>query len=1203
MKDARWTSGHARYGTISLALFVALGLTELCRARADEIAVVANPADVAGALRRSRSSDRAFASDLLASDKGVVMSLTTPAPLPTGRYRLHLPLSIAPCGHPACRDLSVTVKAGDAQMKVLPADLPESERPEAITLPFTAGGGAGAKIEVSWQAGRAGREFRLKEAARTAPKAAEPGNMMLGLDDLEDDDLLGNLEKAMEDVTIELAEIRRMPVRLLVRYPVVETLSPLAVTELRPNKILYDPGEEGTLSVTVRSFVKGDRSGTLAVAFRTGLGETKELTRRKITAGPGGETVGIPFTAHRRWGCEVIATLERDGRTETFREYFGAAGNFWEMGIGHAYPIFTQGKRGRSMIASMPRRLRGQYSNWIDLFFWAPCDWSRLTPPGELWWSGQTSYPHEEENLHAFVDALQKEGIRVAAYVSRNPAGPLGWETARQHPEWFGGGRFSGRGGDKVEILDRYNDPKWRATLTEEERDVGWFGVKVDLTQMEPLDYGIDQIIASINHYGWDAVRFDGHYTTGFDPVSTRNMRRLKERVLAAHPGFRLGFNWGRAPAWRGGFTHELREAMAGGGMYMQEGIRHWNYTRERYRSWSHYGENELRIAKRVCELGGSYHCILSLQDDLTPAQRYYKLVHSLIAGAHPAYGTHHAVSRCPNWGAFMTRWAELLWHPHLRRIESPETLVRVDAGGVKWKPFAQECVVAPDRRRLVVHLLSPPTEDDIDGGLIPPPVERPIPVTFTPPRGETIEQVWLVRHDRLPFGRPLRMERAGPQVSVSVPRLQHWAMVVAETAGSFSAPPTPPSFTEPPDLAAVTQVSGRAVSADPNKEADAPAIAPADGFERLLNKGSANIGNPLVADPDSPLGTVQGRRKEQKKVRMGMWWIGAPVGGYEVYLRVKWTDDRADPTPQRLETRISATYKQPNWHKRVFVTPGHPDPPEGAVVLKERGTYHDYKIATIERWWDGCFCFITDAHTAKTGNNQIFQERVIFKRVRIFSDEMLEAHGSTFPAKPAGLRRPVGKTPEKVFVKAGVFWKLYMQDAPFEVTPGYELPGKYDELYRYDAVVLANVGIGGLAQRKMIRDYVADGGRLVLLGGNHGLKYDGLANTFVSDILPFRLLEEDAVIKLDEPAMLGPTAGVAHTDRPALFWRHVVEPRPEAETLVWAGDVPLSFRLETDAGVVTAFTGTPLGRSNEGETPFWETGFWHEHLNTLVKE
>jgi hypothetical protein len=390
---------------------------------------------------------------------------------------------------------------------------------------------------------------------------------------------------------------------------------------------------------------------------------------------------------------------------------------------------------------------------------------------------------------------------------------------------------------------------------------------------------------------------------------------------------------------------------------------------------------------------------------------------------------------------------------------------------------------------------------------------------------------------------------------------------------------------------------------ADPNKKALAPSMPPAEGFERLLDSGSANIGNPIVDDPDSPLGKVQGRRKDQKSVRMGKWWIGHPVGRYDVYLRIKWTDEKANPTPQRLKTQISPTYKTKQWHEKLLVTPGYPDAPRDAILLKERGRYHDYKIATVDAWWAGCFCFVTEGVTEKTGDNQIFQERVIFKRVEAFSDSMLEEHGTGFPKKPADLRTPAGGSPGNILVRAGMFWQHYMKNAPFEYTLGYALPEKYEELYQYDAIILANVDIDSPGQRKMIRNYVADGGRLVVLGGNHALRYNKFANTFVSGLLPFEISKEDSVIRLEKPVLLGLNRARPAGEKPALFWRHEVEPHPESTVLAWAGKTPISLRRNVDRGVVTAFAGTVLGAPEKREAPFWKTGFWKEHLATLVKE
>ena len=1114
--------------------------------------------------------------------------------LASGRYRLHLPVFLAPYDHPICRDVSIIVKAGSTEKKYTLADLTDTDRAQVKTFSFPVGRGTGSKVEVSWQLGEQARMKRLQNLGRQEVKLPD------ALEKKEDElDILDLLDETEPDGSLPLAEANAYPTRVVVRYPVIEKISPVGVTEIRTDKILYKPEEEGKLTVKLKNFSARKAKVGLKVLLRSGLGDLTELHNKEVVAGSAEQALEIPFTVQARWGAEASVVLTYNGKEETWRTYLGATDNFWEMGIGHAYPIFTQGDRGQKLIRGVPGQLRKKYTNWLDLFFWAPCDWSRLTPDSQLWWGGQTGYPHDEENLQTFIKVLQKQGIRVSAYVSRNAAGPHGWETARQHPEWFGGGRFSGR--YNVEHLDHYNDPEWRAK--QEELDLGWYGVKVDLNQLEPLDYGIDQIIKSVDHYGWDAVRFDGHYTMGFDEVSTRNMRRLKERVLEAHPKFRFGYNWGRAPEWKGGFNQELREAMAGGGMYMQEGIREWAYTRERYWSWNHFAENEMRIAKRVKALGGSYHCILDLQGDLSVAQRFYKLVYSLACGAHPAYGTHYAVTGSPSWGAFMTRWAELLWHPHLQKVSKPGKRLQVDADQVVWEPFLQESVLTSDRKLVVAHLVNPPTHDGINKGQLPSPLEKAIVVKLKLGEGEIFQKALLLTPDQEPFARELEAKLAGRDVSLKVPRLQHWAIVVAELGGSFEVPAKPPAFTEQPDLTGIPVGGGKSVAADPNKEEVARRILPSEGLERLLDSGSVNIGSPMVDDPDSPLGVVQGRRRDQTSARMGKWWLSAPAGGYEIYLRVKWTDDKENHTPQRLDTQISATLSNPVWHRATLVTPDYPDPPEGAIVMKAKGDYHDYKIADLERWWDGSCRFLTSARTNKAGDNQIFQERVIFKRVRTFSDQDLQEHGTNVKGKPAGLRKPLGASPQKIFVQAGMFWKTYLEDAPFEYDLGYALPKDHQEIYQYDAIVLANTGCGGLGHRKVLRDYVEDGGRLVILGGNHALRYNGHANTFLEDAFPFQLMEEDAVIQLDTPATLGLKKNAPAPDSPALFWKHKIKSHPDSTILAWAGEDPISLRRDSGKGLVTVFTGTPLGAASEGQTPFWETNFWKKHLLTLVKE
>jgi hypothetical protein len=1122
---------------------------------------------------------------------------------------------LTPIHHPGCRDVSVTVELEGTSHTYSPGNLPGTLR--VLTIPFTSRGGKPATLTVNWEAGEAGKTYRLKEASRNAPKVPAAATTGLGEEDDEegldgelDGDLGDELEEAPTDGSIEREALAAMPVHIAAHTPVIEARLPVGLPLFKPDKLLYRPGEKGKLMLKMKNYAKGSREVEIAVTVRTGLGDTQALLKRSFTVDAGGEELTIPFEAHEKWGAEFKAVITSNGQREVWREYCSASANFWEVGIGHAYPVFTQGAYGQSMLNRLPRELRGKYSNWIDLFFWAPCDWSKLTPPGKLWWGGQTSYPHDRDTLMALIKALQKEGIRASAYVNRAASGPFGWELARQHPNWFGGGRFSGRH-YKVEVLDHYNDPAWRAKREKEEKeqDVGWMTLGADFNQTAVLDHGIDQIIESAKVLGWDAVRFDGHYRTPFDNTSTRNMRYLKERVLKAHPDFRFGFNWGRAPEWMGGYTHELREAMAGGNMYMQEGIRHWSYTNASYRSWKHYAANELRISKRIQSLGGHYHCILELQaKELTPAQRFYKLAYSLIAGAHPAYGTHPAVPGSPSWGAFMTRWSGLLWNRDLKVVKDPEAIAAVGNKTLQWKPFAQEAVVAKDRKQIVLHLLNPPTNDHIWKGPLPPPVKGAVPVTFTPRAGETIKRVWLVRPDREPFGIPLSMKKTNGRVEVSVPGMKHWGIIIAEVNGAFTVPAVPPSFTEQPDLSKVPAGPGTRVSADPNKQAEEPAVSGAAGFERLLNHGSANIGQCVVDDPNSPLGKVQGRLKEQKSIRMGMWWMGTSLlGDYEVSLRVKWTDNRGTVVPQKLEAWIGdheggGKLGTGSKHHAVLVTPGYPNPPEGAITLGAPGVYRNYPILRVPKWRPGCFNFVAMATTPTTGEHQIFQERLIFKLVRPFTDtEVLER--LKLPARPATLRTPDGAAPKKVLVHSGMFWKLYLKNAPFEVTQAYDLPGIHEKLYQYDAIILANLGPGPIWHRRLFRDFVADGGRVIYLGGNHAFPVVDFTNTFASQLLPVVLNKENRVMKLPRPLLLGDARGVPHKDRPALFWRHDVTPHPEATVLAWAGDHPIAFRRSVGKGIVTAFTGTVLGKATKGETPFWQTKYWQALLMKMVTE
>src|SRR5207249_9455539 len=212
----------------------------------------------------------------------------------------------------------------------------------------------------------------------------------------------------------------------------------------------------------------------------------------------------------------------------------------------------------------------------------------------------------------------------------------------------------------------------------------------------------------------------------GFDDISTRNMQRLKEKVWKSCPNFRLGFNFGRSPGTYS-LKHELREAMAGGGLYLQEGVRNWRYSLQgKYKSWQQYATTELQSAKEVQSFGGSYHCIWDLSENRTsPNQALYKLVYGLMAGGHPYYG-YGQTPGCNHWGAFMTRWSAFLWDINIKQVKDIETMVTLEApASVYWKPLAQERVESAKRKYLILHLVNPPPSDEIEKTALPVPLDN----------------------------------------------------------------------------------------------------------------------------------------------------------------------------------------------------------------------------------------------------------------------------------------------------------------------------------------------------------------------------------------------------------------------------------------------------------------------------------------------
>ncbi|MHB9133038.1 MAG: hypothetical protein ACYDBB_18375 [Armatimonadota bacterium] len=1018
-----------------------------------------------------------------------------------------------------------------------------------------------------------------------------------------------------------------------------------AITQLQVDKLIYQPGQKGVAHVRVQNYGATSAKGAVVLSLIKELADRTELAPVPFALEAGAATtLDIPFTAPGEWGVRAEAVLTAEGATDRMTDYYSVTDNYFAVGIGYpAGPIQT-GTNGRYDV--LPARMRADYANMLEVFFWAPCDWAKLTSTREEWWSGQTSYHETEKGLQSLIARSHDLGIKVAGYCSQNAAGPEGWEVARRHPEWFYPNLDGSiKGGYSVFDFDHWNDPAWRAEREAKKAgSLPWYALEVDLRKLPQLDYGIDQIIASRKQYGWDAMRFDGHYRIpGNDEMSARNMRRLKERVAAACPELRLGYNYGYAPDYTPGQDHEVRELMAGGGLYMQEAIRSLRYAKERYTSWKHFASNELRIAKLIQSLGGYYHCIWDLSGSLAgdkpvPERGLYIFIYGTIAGGHPYYGTHQDLPGCTNWGAFLTRWSGMLWDRNLRVVAHPETQFAVEGQRIEWQPFVQERVVSPTRKFVILHLVTPPASDSIDNTpaplpklkaptaptdrdpelkedpellepaadegttATPPPWNNEVIVRYTPPAGTKVECTMLVQPEATPFETALIPAHAGEGLRLTVPHPRYWSMVILELSGQFPVPPAPPQYSEPPDPAKLTVTDGPPIAFhhDPLKP-DIPVEA--DGVEYvLLDRSSCNIGNYPTSDPDSDLNVVQWRQPDHTSDKIGIWWaLRLEAGKYRCSIRLKWTDAKADPTPQWFRMYMIG-HEGVKVDSPTYVTPGFPNAPAGARTFGERGKYQYYDLGVIELKNSKLVTFDGYAGTAKTGDNVLYADRIRIEPIERYTDAKLAEWNTV--KKPAGLRTPQGSAPKKILQVKGLFWQQYGLEKAISCDSRYDLyVNGYEDLYAYDAIVLVDYDFYGsdFTTRKRLRDFVEDGGRLVVLGGPKTLGYGRMRLNYIEDLLPVTLKADHEVARCEQPLLLGPAADTPYPDKPALFWLHEVTPRQDAKVLAYAGTHPIAFSRTFGKGRVFVFSGTVLGEGTETAKPFWECASWTALLKRMV--
>ncbi len=768
-----------------------------------------------------------------------------------------------------------------------------------------------------------------------------------------------------------------------------------------------------------------------------------------------------------------------------------------------------------------------------------------------------------------------------------------------------------------------------------------------------------DDVITHFSHelvnankvFGFAGCRFDGEFSANrfqrfdgsfnvpadfkADVADARWVRNMKQQVWASAPGFLFAYNTHVDMRWNlqdNSAPLAFREKCKDDGLIVQEEMAFPGGM-----SWSSF----INTIKHHCELTrayGGHYAPIPFNRNTTV---YYCAIVSYALHGH----SHFPVSTNLPLGAFSTRFASLLWDDAVHcwsgagdafsvegKWEEPEADVDVDVNEkdvpeeitdkgpkplheVWWKPFASVRPAPDGGTQIILSLINAPRKAETPNmeattktgrekyfaDLLPDSPAKEVVVHWKKPAG--FRRALLADLDRNDL-QPLKAKQEGNELVFTVPEVAHWSMLIIEC--DMPTPPvevTPGPAVGKQNLPSAQDLGLAPVIPDPNKWEYTMKAADFGGNTTSSLARDADGLNPYV------LRVVPGRPAGY--LATGTYIFPSIAGNYEAKFRLKVADNTIDKPVISISvddsdgpstnhgnglTLKGTDFAKPNVYQEFTVKFKHADAGYQGVVCVYAGNG--------EVWWDQTAMRLVERWTSKD-----------------------------FDAFYAGDNPPddIDRAPHpqtNVLLVRGPWNRLYQPDAalaqfgsPVEVTNAYiefdfqagvKFAGfKFDwaSLYKQDVLLLddAEVGSMGYGVARKIRQWVNDGGSLVVLGGMYTLGQSGIMQYGWPDFLPVILHPPFEIKRCDPPVLLAPAAkalGVGDAGAgTAVCYRHVVESKPGA-TVLLAGKngEPLLVGGSYGKGRVVVFTGTVLGDPPAGVTACWKSPAWPQLLAAALR-
>lgn len=685
-------------------------------------------------------------------EKGILApaSFVLPEPLPPGSYTLTLWARFNGRGG------SFRLGSLSAGGSVWPAAIPEEDAIEEKRVESAGGGGRAIatipqdesapisvvtvppadverSLRISLGIGFDEEAQKIYDKEQTSKYLADrPPEAEVGISERKEDDE-GEIADEFEVRTVDVTQtpngavaLTRLTLRTLYRAVCFEDL----VTD----RIVYDPGMKGVVSLQLWNFSDHETNGRLSVHLDRRIDVRETMAERDVTL-PAKQRCRLefPFEAgEEEMGRGVVAVFSTPEEEVSRRFAFSVVRDVYRVAFhGSGGPMFVPLWWGRkeceaSAKAAAESNVRGYVNVWED-FAWAPSDYDEMTPDEEAWASGQTQYRKTRTCQKAFIEAYKRYGIRSITYGKACGGGAVGIAKALKRPELFHTFGPSGFCHEffSVDILDRMREDRYRVHGLDEDFWQEWISVWAMIGNQEAYDLGCDEIIASAKMFGWDGVRYDGHFSFWSDDVRAGEVvRYCEERIRKELPGFSIGYNYFGPDTARLTYraSEEFKAAADGGGMMMSEVYRNYMGSVAPNVALLQVHGDEVR------RQGGYFLCIYDTGGDVNAA-----LV--LAAGSRPMGSTSGSIRE------FATRYSAYVLDETNRRLERPQRIVHAEPKiPFIWDAFIYEKEEGHGACSLIFQLVNVGLNLDFGGkkgpiqNLNPP--QKNLKITFNLPEG-----------------------------------------------------------------------------------------------------------------------------------------------------------------------------------------------------------------------------------------------------------------------------------------------------------------------------------------------------------------------------------------------------------------------------------------------------------------------------------